>query len=387
VQALGVRQRSGKSGSVAAVARKSTTGVRGLRRDARGRYVIDVRWREPGTGEWRRHQELLPKGIRAAAAKERARAVVNAALAGGYQPRKSTDPKRLRAALDAYVEHCAVVTPKTARHRKSLARVLVEGLGDARLDKLSPFAVERFRRKRRGGGRAPATINRAVKMLQHLCAFAADRDWMPRDAADAVRRVKPLREPAGRVRWLTADEEVDLLEKASPGARPIVEAAILSGMRLSELVGLRKDQVDLATRTVSLPETKSGKARHLPVGDALAGVLEVAMAASPCDHVFANGRGGAYTAQGVVCLFRRGVERAGISDLRFHDLRHHYATTLRRQGIGLDVLAKLLGHSSLQMVTRYAHLGEDSPRAAVAGVALQEKGKDAVEGFAVARGE
>jgi integrase len=81
--------------------------------------------------------------------------------------------------------------------------------------------------------------------------------------------------------------------------------------------------------------------------------------------VFSNGKGQRYTCDGVRVLFGRAVKNAGLDDFRFHDLRHTTATRLRRAGAGLDVVADVLGHSSLVMARRYAHLGSADLRAAM----------------------
>jgi integrase len=153
-------------------------------------------------------------------------------------------------------------------------------------------------------------------------------------------------------------------------------------MRLGEVVGLRRDAVDLKARVVTLTRTKSNRVRRVPVNDALAAVLEDAMReraptrgarkgtkpAAPSELVFTSSLGRPYTMRGVSAMFRRAVPKAGIRDLRFHDLRHDFATRLRRSGVGIDAIAALLGHSSLAMAQRYAHIGMETLRSAVAGL-------------------
>jgi integrase len=155
------------------------------------------------------------------------------------------------------------------------------------------------------------------------------------------------------------------LEK-SPRMRRIVLAALLTGMRQGEIISLRREQVDLKAREITLTKTKSNKVRRIPIAGALVPVLEEALAASRTGVVFESRNGEAFTEDGVRNSWDRVRTRAGLEDFRFHDLRHSCATALRRRGAGLDVIQKILGHSSLAMVMRYAHLNEDMVRAAMA---------------------
>jgi len=92
------------------------------------------------------------------------------------------------------------------------------------------------------------------------------------------------------------------------------------------------------------------------------------MARSPGSFVFANAKGERYTCDGVRVLFRRAVEKAGLDDFRFHDLRHTTATRLRRAGAGLDTVGGRAGHATLAMAARYAHIGSADLRAAMASL-------------------
>ena len=103
------------------MARPSKTGVRGLQRDNKGRWVIDLRWKEPSTGERRRHCERLPASLSAAAAKIRAREILASALQGNFDPRKR-EHQRLGAALDEYIKWAETNRPRSARSRRTISR-------------------------------------------------------------------------------------------------------------------------------------------------------------------------------------------------------------------------------------------------------------------------
>ncbi len=207
-------------------------------------------------------------------------------------------------------------------------------------------------------------------MLKHFYGCAYRWGWVTQRQSDVVRRVKLLREPPGRVRWLSDSELTRLFAALPASIRPIVEATLLSGMRRGEVVALRKEAVDLKNRQLTLRETKNNKTRHLPINDAFAEVLEAAIAASGTPFVFVGKHGRPYTLDGFGGMYRRAVKKAGIDNLTFHDLRHDFATRVRRRGAGLDVIAKLLGHSTLDMAQRYAHIGSAELAAAVSGLGV-----------------
>ena len=113
------------------MSKASKTGVRGLSRGKNGRYNIDLRWREPSTGEDRRYRERLPAKMPATAATNRAREILASALAGGFVARKE-GPKRLSQAIKRYLEWAEVNRPRTFRDKESKARILKKQLGDRR---------------------------------------------------------------------------------------------------------------------------------------------------------------------------------------------------------------------------------------------------------------
>lgn len=346
------------------MSKHSRTGVRGLYRLRGGRYRIDLRWREPGSGESRRHTELLPPDLPAVAAKRRAREMLAAALAGNWDPRGQA-PLSLKEAFKEYDAWCKSNRPNGLAKRQAAVSRLLDVMGDCSLDRLSPLGIERFKRVRLDDGVKPATVNRDLEVLSHFLGLATSWGWITDSRARELRGVPHLKEPPGRVRYLTAAEEQHLFDCLPTRVLPVVAAALLSGMREAEVAKLRKGAVDLSAYEITLTRTKNNKVRRIPINEALAAVLRAAMGQSTGDYVFTSRRGKPYTTDGIRSIFRRAVIKAQIEDFHFHDLRHSFATALRRRGVGIDVIAELLGHSSLAMAQRYAHIGRDLLREAV----------------------
>lgn len=354
--------------------RPSRTGIRGLLRDKDGRYRIDLRWRDKA-GIPQRYKEKFPVGTPTGTARFRAQEVLSAALSGTLTKRDHEIPLTLGEALRRYLEWCelnaASSDPKyKQRHRNHWIKTLGENFP---LQGFSELTIEKHKKRRVEAGKGPGTVNRELVTIKHFLNRAVDWGWIEKRP-----RIALLEEPPPRVRWLTDPERAALAsalaEPQRESFRRVVSAALLSGQRLGKIIGLKKVDVDLVARQLTVRNSrKGGKVRttHQPISEQLAAVLREAMAASTGEFVFTARRGGqAYTRSGASSFFARVVTEAGISDLRFHDLRHDFATRLRRGGVGLDTLQALLGHASPHMTQRYAHIGSAELLAAVENVAL-----------------
>ena len=338
------------------------------------RHFIDLRWKDPKTGRQVRHTERLPEGVNSATAKARTLEVLNSAMAGTFEKNPEA-PKRLSDALVEYESWAKTNRPRSFQSKKSLCKTLREKLGSLRLDELSPFDVERFKRDRDKEEVAPATINRAIAQLKHVYTMAATWGWVTAADKARIHDLSKLREPPGRVRCLSEDEEGKLFGALKGAMLALLTTADLTGMRREEFVLLRKDAVDLVRGTLTLRRTKTNRVRVLPISNDLAPVLRASIALSPeaSPYVFVQleGRrkGQPYKPASVSLAFRRIRNALGIKDLKLHDIRHDTATKMRRAGIGIDVISKVLGHSNIATTTRYAHVEPELLREALNSVA------------------
>jgi integrase len=137
--------------------------------------------------------------------------------------------------------------------------------------------------------------------------------------------------------------------------------ALTTGMRRGEILGLKWDYMRLENRLIILPVTKNNTVRVLPINDTLYRILsEMAREAS---YVFGNGNGGHIG--DIKHSFTSACKKAGITDFRFHDLRHTYASHLAMRGVHIRPLQELLGHKTLAMTQRYSHLAPEQLQNAV----------------------
>lgn len=168
-------------------------------------------------------------------------------------------------------------------------------------------------------------------------------------------------------RILTAAEEVRLFEASSEHLKPVLKVALHTGMRRGEILGLRWDDVDLDAGTIRVVRTKSGKMRLIPLNDVLLEEFEkLRRAGGEGEPVFPH--------KSVRSAFEGACRRAGIKNLRFHDLRHTFATRLVERGVDLITIKELLGHSSVTITERYTHSFKEQKRNAVRALGEKEAG-------------
>jgi integrase len=169
--------------------------------------------------------------------------------------------------------------------------------------------------------------------------------------------------------WLEAQERYQLLEACQASRNPylytIVVLALATGARRGELLGLRWPDVDMKRGTLTFHETKNGERRAVPLTGQALTLLHQHAKVRRLDTtlVFPNSSGG--RPLGIREAFEGAVERADITDFRFHDLRHTAASYLAMSGASLAEIAEVLGHKTLAMVKRYAHLSEAHTRGVV----------------------
>jgi integrase len=235
--------------------------------------------------------------------------------------------------------------------------------------------IREYVQNRLADGVSNATINRELCLLSAALNLARrEWDWDVPNNAEGMR----LREPEGRVRSLTVEEAQRLIVEAeksqkSPHLANFIRLALNTGCRCNELLKLQWDRVDLKANLILLGEqdTKTARRRSVPLNaEARAAMLNLARfratfcPASP--WVFAHKDGNRQAA--VVKAFKRALRNAGIEDFRIHDLRHTCASWLVSAGQPLPAVRDLLGHSSVTMTERYAHLAPENVRAAVAAL-------------------
>ncbi len=213
----------------------------------------------------------------------------------------------------------------------------------------------------------PATFNRYKSMLSLIYRLGVEHGKVTSNPAKLLKR---KREDNGRVRFLnqySPEEESRLraaIEAGAAGHTAEFEIALHTGMRPSEQYGLTWDRVDLIRRFVTIPKSKNGKMRHIPLNStalaAFQGLFSRSRAEGP---VFVNTHG--KTLKGYKHWFEPAVRNAKTKDFTWYCLRHTFASRLVMGAVDLRTVAELMGHKTIQMTMRYAHLAPAHNLAAV----------------------
>ncbi len=199
--------------------------------------------------------------------------------------------------------------------------------------------------------KSPNTIRLHLALLSHLFSVART-DWGMEALTNPVELVRKPRLPRGRDRRLVGDEEERLLaacQAMNPELANIVTVAIETAMRQGEIMGLTRDKVNLAQRSVTLEYTKNGEKRIVPLSVKATQIFRD----MPRNL---DGRAWTYTCEGMRASYNKALKHANIKGMTFHDLRHEATSRLFEKGLNPMQVAAITGHKNMQMLKRYTHL-------------------------------
>ena len=218
---------------------------------------------------------------------------------------------------------------------------------------IAQYRDERLRSKKKCGNLiSPATVRLEMGLLQNFYEIARIEWGMASD--NPVSNVRKPKSSPGRTRRLTPREEARILRECaghqSEEMYSIVVIAIETAMRQGEILGLRWEHINLASRIAHLPQTKNGTARDIPLSTrAKDALLKIPIKTNGC--VFS------YTNASFKSSWRAMIKRLGIENLTFHDLRHEAISRLfEKSSLDMMEVAAISGHKSLGMLKRYTHL-------------------------------
>ena len=251
---------------------------------------------------------------------------------------------------------------KGYRTKKYIIKQLVEEFGNLNVNDLNTMIVERYQTKHLST-RKPATSNRMMACLKHMLTKAVDWEMASEETLKQVRKVKFLKENNKRLRFLNVDECKRLIKCCSEHLKPIVVTALNTGMRRGEILSLKWEQVDLRHGYISLRDTKSGEGREIPINNTLERLFKEMPHSIESIYVFTDKNGDPY--KGVKRSYNTALRNAEIYGATFHTLRHTFASQLVMACVDLTSVQELLGHKSLNMTLRYAHLAPEHKTKAV----------------------
>ena len=242
---------------------------------------------------------------------------------------------------------------------------------DTLLSRISDKAVSALVARRRGepsrngGLLANSSVNREIELLRRMMYRA--RDVWGAAIGTVNWKAQKLKEPPPRERTLREDEETRLIDAAADHLKPAIRFSLLTGLRLGNTVNLDWSEVDLQRREMSLT-VKGDKPLVLPITDAM---LVLLANQGPHEH------GPVFTYKGRAIktwktAWKGAKRRAGITDFRWHDLRHTVGSRMVACGEDISVVQEVFGHSDISTTRRYVHHKQDAKRRALEALASQD---------------
>ena len=249
------------------------------------------------------------------------------------------------------------VTPlkKSGIREKSRLDLLEKHFGFLMATQLQSKHVAEFRDFRIGQGKAGATVIKELNTLSHVVDVAI-KDWGLALVANPVKLIRKPKTANGRNRRLDSEEEQKLFQACrmcrTRMLEPIAVFAIETGMRLSEILRLKYQDIDFKSRVARLHETKNGEIRDVPLSNKAIQTLLAMPREISERRIFWAWCG----ADSIQHTWRRAVQKAGLVDFHFHDLRHEAVSRLFEKGFSLPEVAAISGHKTWAMLKRYTHL-------------------------------
>ncbi len=342
------------------------------------RQTPDGRWRfrlyAAGRKDGPRKQTTLPKGTSHADAVRAYRAATAraAAMASNPVPRRLT----VKTALDQYLSaKSSRIGARTAENYEVALRLhLGPFFGEKPLSALKAPDVDAYQRFRIEEGAEPGTVNQETTLLRAMLKRAVGWGWVDRDPLPPGS-FDPLPESRGRVDFFSPEEWRALRDVLQDDIKPVFQTLLYTGSRLNEVLSLTWGDVDLPGRKITFTMRKvGGRLKTQRVSTALAAVLESLPRGTPAAPVFTRADGTPWPDHELQRRYRRAAAVASTREtLSIHSLRHTFASWLAIDGTPLRTIAELLGHTSVSMTFRYAHLSPAHLQEAVERIESVEK--------------
>ena len=252
-------------------------------------------------------------------------------------------------------------------------RHLVPVFGALRLDEIDLRGVERYKASKLAEKLKPKTINNHLTVLHRMLAVAVEWGVLEHGVKMRWMKVAPP-----EFDFLTFDEAERIVNAASEEWRCMILLALKTGLRQGELLALRWEDVDLVTNRLvvrrnmvrgNIGTPKSGRHREVPLSSSVVKALKAERHLRG-ETVFSDSGGNMLTAAACVRPIWRACKRAGLRQVRWHVLRHTFASHLAMRGVPLKAIQELLGHATIEMTMRYAHLAPAVHREAIAQLDL-----------------
>tara|TARA_R110000868_G_scaffold113060_2_gene303814 strand:+ start:1205 stop:2170 length:966 start_codon:yes stop_codon:yes gene_type:complete len=252
----------------------------------------------------------------------------------------------LETLLDQYYQYCQSKQLKALKFIKAHSRIIKRHLGQLKLVEVNSYQLALYRDKRLETV-SPATVKIELGIVVRTIKLAVT-EWGYR--LNETPSIEFPKVNNARHRRLVRDEMSIILKAISnKEVRVLIELAIETAMRRGELLNIKYEHIDWIKRTLTIPDTKTNVARTIPLTNRALELLKP-LSSKANDRLFS------LKPDSVSQAFSRGCAMGGITDLRFHDLRHEGTTRFFEMGLNVMEVATITGHKDLKMLNRYTHL-------------------------------
>lgn len=246
---------------------------------------------------------------------------------------------------------------------------LIPAFGSKRLDEITQKDIEHYKRKKQKAGLNPKTINNHLTTLNRMFTIASEWEILERGP-----KIRKLKCPEPEFDFLTFGEAERLIDSANGQWKTMITVALKCGLRQGELLGLFWDDINFERKLLQVKRSidrhgnvgtpKSGKSRVVPLND------DVLQSLKEHKHhrgmfVFCDENGAPLRDNKCKWPLIQARRNAGLRHITWHVLRHTFASHLVMRGASLAIVQELLGHSTIQMTMRYAHLSPEAKHEAV----------------------
>ncbi|MDR1159158.1 MAG: site-specific integrase, partial [Syntrophomonadaceae bacterium] len=252
-----------------------------------------------------------------------------------------------------YIPH--FMRNKSAKKRKCMMYYYYNLFGNHPLDKVTPPLIEQSVLNY-SAGKSVSTFNHSIILIHSIFQYAIEIELMDRNPV----KIKRSNQDTIRRRFLDKEEREALLKECklsnSPWLLSVVQISLLAGLRLNEIKTLRREDIRDGHIHIRSDVAKSKQSRAIPMNDELAAII----AHSDFDFNHSYNR-----------PFSKAVQRAGLKDVRFHDLRRTFGSMLAQAGVPIFDISKLMGHAKVQVTAKvYAHLLPENLQSAVSKISI-----------------
>ena len=280
-------------------------------------------------------------------------------------PKPPTSVRQFSKGFKEHVEaYCSSETVR--RYKCALDSNILPVLGDHEIRMVNPGHIQKYADGRLSEGSRPATVRQEMMILSGLFREAMKQELIERNP---VHLTKKPRVDNVIVRYLNHSEEENVLAFVEEPLRSAILVAIHSGLREGEQLNLTWADVHFDVGHIVVRNTKSKRDRVVPMSatlrQVLKGVSRVLVKGEPSPFVFTNTATGTKFQRFNADGWRAALRKAGVENFRWHDLRHTFGSRLAQAGVPITVIKELMGHSTVTVTMRYAHLTQGNLQQAV----------------------